>query len=111
MLAPGTAGRTGEAARLNPEGCPDRVHRLTFKDVLVFPMTISPTVAKTLFQIGVAACAIAQFFILRAVFRTLPAAPASDSVPSPIRWAEVFWVIIPVFALAGALWGTWRALP
>lgn len=72
---------------------------------------MSHSLTVLLFWVSVGACIIAQFYILRAVFRTLPAAPASDSVPAPIRWAEVFWVIIPVFALAGALWGAWRALP
>ena len=73
--------------------------------------TLPSSLGPTLFWVAVAVSAIAQLFILRAVFRTLPSAPASSAVPAPRRWAEVFWAVIPVFGLVAAFWGAWRALP
>ncbi|BAH39621.1 MAG TPA: hypothetical protein DGD08_14290 [Gemmatimonas aurantiaca] len=73
--------------------------------------TLPPGVSAALFWLFVAACVIAQLFILRAVLRTLQTTPASSSVPAPRRAAEIFWAIIPVFGLIAAFWGAWRALP
>lgn len=77
---------------------------------IVATWTLSPTLGIPLFWVAVALCVIAEFFILRAVFRALPFAPASSEVPAPRRWAEVVWVIIPVFGLAAAFWSAWHAL-
>lgn len=63
-----------------------------------------------LFWVLVAACVVAQVFIVRAVFRTLPAAPTNSAVPAPRRWAEVVQVILPVVGLVALFWGAWRAL-
>lgn len=63
-----------------------------------------------LFWVLVAACVVAQVFIVRAVFRTLPAAPTSSAVPAPRRWAEVVQVILPVVGLVALFLGAWRAL-
>ncbi|HEY0929665.1 MAG TPA: hypothetical protein VGE27_07075 [Gemmatimonas sp.] len=73
--------------------------------------SLAPGVSTAMFWLFVAACVIAQLFIVRAVFRALQATPASSAVPAPRRAAEIFWAIIPVFGLIAAFWGAWRALP
>jgi hypothetical protein len=59
----------------------------------------------------VAACVIAQWFILRAVFRTLPLLPSSSQVPTPHRLTEILWVVLPVGGLVALFVGAYRALP
>lgn len=63
-----------------------------------------------LFWALVGACAVAQWFIIRAVFRTLPAAPASSAVPVPRRWAEIVQVLLPIIGLVTLFYGAWRAM-
>jgi hypothetical protein len=76
----------------------------------VFP-ALPPAVAATLFWALVAACVVAQGFIIRAAFRATRPPADGAPVPAPHRGAEVVWAILPALALA-ALWlGTWRALP
>jgi hypothetical protein len=71
---------------------------------------LTPPVATTLFWLAVAACGVAQYFIMRAVFRVLPAAPANSEVPVPRRWAEIVQVILPIAGLVALFYGAWRAL-
>lgn len=72
---------------------------------------LTPTLATTLFWASLAVCVVAQYYIMRAVFRTLPAAPTSSDVPAPRRWAEIVQVILPIAGLAALFYGAWRALP
>jgi len=59
----------------------------------------------------------AELLILRAAFVAPPehaAGIAADApartVPRPSRAGEIVWAILPLFALAAALWGAWRSL-
>ncbi|MEO7361513.1 MAG: hypothetical protein ABI120_14365 [Gemmatimonadaceae bacterium] len=75
-----------------------------------------------IFWVAVAACAIAQIFILRAVFRVTPAGvqPGSSasstpdgesvSVPKPHRLTEIVWVVLPVVLLVLAFVLAWRTM-
>jgi hypothetical protein len=63
-----------------------------------------------LFWVLVGVCLVAQWFILRAVFRVLPAAPANSAVPVPRRWAEIVQVLLPILGLAALFFGAWRAM-
>src|SRR5215203_1553882 len=74
------------------------------------------------FWVAVVACAIAQIFILRAVFRVTPAGIAAGSantstpdgepvsVPSPHRLTEIVWVILPIVLLVLVFVLAWRAM-
>lgn len=72
---------------------------------------LSPAIGTALFWFAVVACCVAQYFIMRAVFRTLPAAPTSSAVPAPRRWAEIVQVILPIAGLVALFYGAWRAMP
>lgn len=71
---------------------------------------LSPPVATALFWVAVAVCAIAQLYIMRAVFRTLPDAPTNSTVPAPRQWAEVVQAILPIAGLVALFYGAWRAM-
>lgn len=71
---------------------------------------LSPAAATIVFWVAVAVCAVAQLYILRAVFRTLPDAPTNSAVPAPRQWAEVVQAFIPLFGLAALFFGAWRAM-
>ncbi len=77
----------------------------------VLSVTLPPVVVTALFWSAVVACVIAQVFILRAVFRTLPNLPTSSQVPTPHRLTEILWVVLPVGGLIAVFVGAWRALP
>lgn len=64
---------------------------------------------EALFWIAAGTCAVAQLFIVRAVFR--PAIePATGSVPAPHRLQEIAWAIIPAVLLTAAFVFAWRAM-
>jgi hypothetical protein len=71
---------------------------------------LSPTISTALFWLAVVVCSVAQLFIMRAVFRTLPAAPTNSAVPAPRRWAEIVQVLLPIFGLVALFYGAWRAM-
>jgi heme/copper-type cytochrome/quinol oxidase subunit 2 len=83
---------------------------------------MSTRLSDAIFWIAVAACAIAQIFILRAVFRVTPAGVAAGSatasspdgenvsVPTPHRLTEIVWVVLPVLLLALAFVGAWGVM-
>ena len=74
---------------------------------------MSPALLDGLFWVAVVCCAIAQLYILRAVFRTLPPRPTSVdalNVPMPHRQQEIVWAILPAFLLAAAFYGAWRSM-
>jgi len=51
---------------------------------------------------------VAQIEILRSAFKTPPA--SDNAVPTPSRWSEVVWTLIPAVGLAVVLVFTWRAV-
>ena len=74
---------------------------------------MSPALLDALFWAAVGTCAVAQLFILRAVFRVLPprsSSPDAPNVPVPHRMQEIAWAILPAFLLAGAFIGAWRVM-
>lgn len=83
---------------------------------------MSTQLSDAIFWIAVAACAIAQIFILRAVFRVTPAGVAAGSantstpdgervsVPSPHRLTEIVWVVLPIVLLALVFVLAWRVM-
>lgn len=87
---------------------------------------LSQNIYDGIFWIAVASCAVAQIFILRAVFRVTPpattigstangltsSAPEGEmvSVPTPHRLTEIVWVILPVALLVLAFVGAWRVM-
>jgi hypothetical protein len=77
----------------------------------VLTVSLPPAVVTALFWSAVVACVIAQLFILRAVFRTLPILPSSAQVPTPHRLTEILWVVLPVGGLIAVFVGAYRALP
>lgn len=86
---------------------------------------MSTRILDAAFWAAVVLCAVAQIFILRAVFRVTPglssngAGNQADSgvtiaeksgVPTPHRLTEIVWVLLPVVLLALAFVGAWRAM-
>ncbi len=72
---------------------------------------MSPAVSDTLFWLAVALCAVAQLFILKAVFVVIPPAggPAATGRLRPMsRPFEIAWVIIPALALAFLFYWAWQ---
>jgi hypothetical protein len=70
-----------------------------------------------LFWMLVVACAVAQFYIVRGLFRAevSPAeqsalGAAASSVPQPRRAAEVAWAILPLVGLVAVFVGAWRLM-
>ena len=68
-------------------------------------------VAQWVFWSAVTACAVAQLFIVRAVVLPDPAQQPSPQVPTPRRWVEIVWVILPVVGLVALFLGAWPRLP
>jgi hypothetical protein len=64
----------------------------------------------TLFWGSGALCVIAQFMILRAVFRPAGDDSVGADVPRSTRGMEILWVVLPVFALGALIWAAWKAL-
>lgn len=83
---------------------------------------MSTQLSDAIFWIAVAACAIAQIFILRAVFRVTPTGVTAGSensstpdgqrvsVPSPHRLTEIVWVVLPVVLLIAVFVLAWRTM-
>jgi heme/copper-type cytochrome/quinol oxidase subunit 2 len=71
---------------------------------------VPSSVLDVLFWTAAVACAIAQYFIVRAVWKVIPSGISSPDVPAPRRALEIMWVLLPVLLLAGAFAGTWRHL-
>jgi len=61
-----------------------------------------------LFWLAVACCVVAQFEILRFALKTARA--SNSSVPTPSRWSEVLWTLVPAVGLAVVLAFTWHAI-
>ena len=75
-------------------------------------IAIDPPLARIVFWIAVACCAVAQAAIIRAAVRTRGdgAGAAGAAVPRPRRGSELAWTLIPAAALAAVLALTWQAL-
>ena len=63
-----------------------------------------------IFWIAAAECVIAQWFILRAVWRVIPSVTGAPNVPMPKRASEIAWAILPALLLAAAFVGAWRTM-
>ncbi len=95
---------------------------------------MSPTLARVIFWVAAASCAIAQGALIRSVLTGAAAggyaddrrkhprrggmrwgpdrrSAATDSGPSSSRELEIGWALLPALALAALLIGTWFALP
>jgi len=68
------------------------------------------SVAVVLFVVAAVACVIAQFFIIRAVVRVVPAVTGSPHVPSPNRAMEIAWAILPAVLIIAVFVGAWRLM-
>lgn len=85
-----------------------------------FSHIMSPVLLDVIFWISVACCAVAQVFILRAVF-SVAVRPRSDTadatahdtpstVPMPKRTLEIAWAVLPSILLAAAFVAAWRQM-
>ncbi len=63
-----------------------------------------------LFWIAAVACLVAQYFIVRAVWKVIPSGTSSPQVPVPNRGQEIMWVLLPLVLLTGVFVGAWRQL-
>jgi hypothetical protein len=63
-----------------------------------------------LFVVAAVLCLVAQFFILRAVWRVVPSETGSPSVPMPRRASEMAWAILPTVLMIAAFAGAWRIM-
>ena len=61
-----------------------------------------------LFWLAVVCCVVAQIEIVRSALKTPPA--SNNAVPTPARWTEVVWTLVPAVGLAVVLVFTWRAI-
>lgn len=73
-------------------------------------VSLPPGLVTALFWSAVVVCVIAQFYILRAVFRAQPILPSTGQVPAPHRATEILWVVLPVGGLIAVFIGAYRAL-
>ena len=75
-------------------------------------IAIDPPLARIVFWIAVACCAVAQAGIIRLAARTRDGGEraAGGAVPRPSRASELGWTLIPAAALAAVLALTWQAL-
>lgn len=71
-------------------------------------LLVQGPIAATLFWIAVAACVVAQFFIIRAVVRAVPSETGSPHVPTPRRALEIAWAILPAVLIIAVFLGAWR---
>ncbi len=62
------------------------------------------------FWAAVAACAVAQLFIIAGAVRTGEFRQTEYSIPRPSRWSEVGWTILPALGLALVLALTYQTL-
>lgn len=74
-------------------------------------LALDPALARAIFWIAVASCAVAQILIVRAAARTPRDGEVADGIPRPTRAAEVGWTVLPGIVLAIVFLLTWRALP
>ncbi len=76
----------------------------------VLSLPLPAGLLKPLFWVAVVCCAVAQLYILRAVFRVIPAETASANVPLPRRRIEIAWAILPAGLLVLVFIGAWRTM-
>lgn len=62
------------------------------------------------FWAAVAACAVAQLFIIAGAVRTGEFRQTEYAIPRPSRWNEIGWTILPALGLALVLVFTYHAL-
>lgn len=71
---------------------------------------LPPSVLVAIFWVAAAGCVVAQFFILRAVWKVAPISSEAHTVPAPRRGVEIFWAILPALLMLGAFIGAWRMM-
>ena len=79
-----------------------------------------PVILDALFWIAVLGCAVAQFFIIRAVLRPSAGLPAESPLRTPSsavpvrrqsgRVQEIIWAVLPSLLLAAAFVLAWRVM-
>ena len=74
------------------------------------PVAVPIQLLDAVFWLSAAACVVAQYFIVRAVWRVIPSVTGSPNVPMPRRAQEMMWVLLPALLLIGAFIGAWRHL-
>ncbi|HUF31177.1 MAG TPA: hypothetical protein VMM77_11055 [Gemmatimonadaceae bacterium] len=62
------------------------------------------------FWAAVAACAVAQLFIVAGAMRTGEFRQSEYSIPRPSRWSEIGWTIVPAIGLFLVLALTYNAV-
>ena len=82
---------------------------LALPSALPTPLLPGP-VLDVIFWIAAAACVVAQWFILRAVWRVIPSVTGAPNVPVPRRAQEIAWAILPALLMLGAFVGAWRTM-
>lgn len=73
-----------------------------------FPMPMP--VRDGLLIVAAVSCVVAQYFILRAVWRVVPSETGSPSVPAPRRASEMAWALLPTVLLLAAFALAWRTM-
>lgn len=124
MVATGTRTRTGVQRLNGPKvglgGVTRAASPPTFR---AMPYTIFPTLRVALPQVAMplvardglliaaaVSCLVAQYFILRAVWRVVPAETGSPSVPAPRRASEMAWALLPAVLIVAVFVGAWRTM-
>lgn len=82
---------------------------LSLPSTLPTPLLPSP-VLDVIFWIAAAACVVAQWFIIRAVWRVIPSATGAPNMPTPRRAQEIAWAILPALFLLAAFAAAWRSM-
>lgn len=72
--------------------------------------SLPPTLLSAIFWIAALGCAVAQFYIIRAVVRVAPLEAPVHDVPAPHRPVEIFWAVLPALMLVGAFVGAWLVM-
>ena len=76
----------------------------------MFPASLSPALAGTLFWIAAACCAIGQIALIASAIRApMEGSAESASMRMPRRASEIAWTLVPAIGLAVLLVFTWRA--
>lgn len=75
------------------------------------PSNPSNPLIRILFWLAVICCVAAQAAIVRSALREpAPADAPGRTVPTPRRWTEILWTVLPAIALVLVFAATWSAI-